>query len=269
MRTRDLMATMWIGLVIVAVTLGLVSAGVMLDNRQLREEGRRLRAELDVLGTEATGMKSERQLLEEELEAQRERLEALSTQMAELQLKAESKNPVAAQSAYRVRAYLENQALGQGWLLPGRSTTNANGELVYEPVVVLDPSTRAAIASTAGARKEPEAAMPASVTVNHNYPYPATYDNVWPAYWVWFGGHKGHRPGQKPGDTPEAQPPLRPSESPFLSTRVWQPQTGFQQMPRGRPGGDWISSAPRGHSFISSGAPRSVSTGRSTFPARY
>jgi hypothetical protein len=262
------MATMWIGLVIVAVTLGLVSAGVMLDNRQLREESRRLRAELDTLGGESAVWQSERQLLEEELGAQRERVTSLSTQLAEMKVETETKSTVVAQTAYRVRAYLENQAVGQGWLLPGRSTTNANGGLVYEPVVVLDPSTRAALTGGNGARK-PEAEMPAVVTVNNNYPYPRTYDYTWPGYWVWSTGHKGHRPGHKPDDSVQPQPPASPPVSPFLSTRIWQPQTGFQQMPRGRPGGDWISSAPRGHSYISSGATRSLGTGGSPFPARY
>jgi hypothetical protein len=172
----------------------------------------------------------------------------------------ETKTTVAAQPAYRVRTYLENRALGQGWLLPGRSTTNASGELVYEPVVVLDPSTRSMLATDAA--KETEPAPPTSVTVNHNYP--STYDNVWPAYWVSVRGQKGHR--HKPGETPQTlQPPVSPPVSPFLSTRIWQPQTGFQQMPRGRPGGEWISSAPRGHSYISSGA----GTGVGTFPARF
>jgi hypothetical protein len=213
--------------------------------------------------------------MEEELATQRKRLEDLSMQVAELKSQTDSKTPVAARQAFRVQAYLDNRALGQGWLLPGRSTTNANGELVYEPVVVLDPSTRSALAGTV-AKEETESEAPTSVTVNHNYPYPTTYDNVWPAYWVWSVGHK-RRPGHKPGETPsQVQPPATRPTSPFLSTRIWQPQTGFQQMARGRPGGEWISSSPPGHSYISSGAARlssgaarRVGTGGSTFPARY
>ena len=145
MKTRDLMATMWVGLVIVAVTLGLVTAGVFLDNRDLRREGRDLRVELDARSTEATDLKTERSLIEQELRAQRERVEAMSVQLAELKLGAAAKEPAVPQQAYRIRAFLDNQWVSQGWLVPGRATTNASGQLVYEPVVVLDPSARTAL----------------------------------------------------------------------------------------------------------------------------
>jgi hypothetical protein len=267
MKTRDLMATMWVGLVIVAVTLGLVTTGVFLDNRDLRREGRDLRGELDARSTEATHLKTERSLIEEELRAQRERVEALSVQLAELKLGAAAKEPAVPQQAFRVRAFLDNQWVSQGWLVPGRATTNANGQLVYEPVVVLDPSARTALT----AAKEPAPEPPTMVTVNHNYP--TTYDTVWPAYWVVDNG-KPHRPKPPTEDTPRfpTQPKPQPQPvSPFLSTRIWQPQTGWQQMPRGRPGGEWISSSPRGHSYISSGAGRGLSGGggTGTFPVRY
>ena len=91
MKTRDLMATMWVGLVIVAVTLGLVTAGVLLDNRELRREGRDLRSELDARSTEATNLKTERSLIKQELRAQGERVEAMSVQLAELKLRRDAK----------------------------------------------------------------------------------------------------------------------------------------------------------------------------------
>ena len=122
MKTRDMMATMWLGLVIVTATLGLVSVGVLYDNQQLRREGRELRAELDILTTESTGLKSERELIDEELRAQRRRVEALSVQLAELEQRAEAKEAPAGQQAYRIRAYLENRELSQGWLQIGRAS---------------------------------------------------------------------------------------------------------------------------------------------------
>ncbi len=266
MKTRDIMATMWVGLVIVAVTLGLVTAGVFLDNRELRREGRDLRVELDARSTEATELKTERSLIEQELRAQRERVEAMSVQLAELKLGSAAKEPTVPQQAFRVRAFLENQWVSQGWLVPGRATTNASGQLVYEPVVVLDPSARTALTAV----REPAPAPPSSITVNHNYP--TTTDTVWPAIWI-AGGGKHHRP-IPPVELPRfpTQPKPQPQPvSPFLSTRIWQPQTGWQQMPRGRPGGEWISTSPRGHSYLSGGAGGGVSGGggTGTFPARY
>jgi hypothetical protein len=254
MKTRDLMVTLGVGLLIVALTLGLIAVGVLLDNRQLRQDGRELQAELDDSQAEASGLKTERGMIEEELRAQREKVEELSVQLAELKQRTEPKESAAGQPAYRIRAYLDNQSVGQGWLVPGRSTTNSSGQLVYEPVVVLDPSARTAL--TATAPKETVPTEPTSVTVNHNYPN--TYGGVWPGVWVVSAGQKHRRrPGQPPAQVPtQPQPQVQPS--PFLSTRIWQPQTGFQQMARGRPGGEWISSAPRGHSYLSSGSARSA-----------
>ena len=265
MKTRGWMATMWLGLVIVTVTLGFVSVGVLWDNRQLRGQGRDLRIERDALAMESTGLKAERDLIEQELRGHRRRVDELSAQLAELNLRTEAREAAGVQQAYRIRAFLENQVVGQGWLVPGRATTNANGQAVYEPVVVLDPPTRPAL--TPAVPKERAAAQPMSVTVNHNYP--SAYDGVWPAYWVWWSGHDGqkpHRPEQPPTEStrfpvqPKPQPQL---PSPFLSTRIWQPQTGWQKMPQGRPGGEWISSSPPGHSYVSSG------TAAGTFPVRY
>jgi uncharacterized membrane protein YgcG len=285
MKTRDMLATIWLGLVIVAVTLGLVTVGVLFDNRQLRQDGRDLRVELDARSTETTGLRAERSSIEEELQAQRQRVEELSVELAELKLRADTNEKPVGQPAYRVRAYLENQWVSQGWLVPGRATTNSSGQLVYEPVVVLDPSARTAL--MAAAPREPAPTEPTSVTVNHNYP--SAYQTVWPAFWVSTGGKPQHRPKPPESSTPfPTQPKPEPQPvSPFLSTRVWQPQTGFQRMAPGRPGGEWISSAPRGHSYISSGAGGGFSggggggfssggggglsrgSGTGTFPARY
>jgi len=268
MKTREVMATMWLGLVIVAVTLGLVSVGVLYDNQQLRQEGRELRAELDALTTESTGLKSERDLIDEELRAERRRVEDLSVQLAELKPRAESKEPVARQQAYRIRAFLENRELSQGWLLPGRATTNASGQLVYEPVVVLDPSARAAL--TAGTARQQSAAQPSVVTINHNYP--SSHGGVWPVYGVWYGGHRPGRPDPKPDEPSRFPIPPRPQPqpvSPFLSAGIWQPGNGWQQMPRGRPGGEWVSSSPRGISYLSSGAGTGATGGGASMPIRY
>ena len=254
MRTRDLITTMWVGLVIAALTLGLVAVGVLLDHRQLRQDQRDLRAELDNTRAEASGLRTEREIIEEELRAQRERVDELSVQLGELKQRTEPKETAAAQPSYRIRAYLDNQWVSQGWLVPGRATTNSNGQLVYEPVVVLDPSARTALTESAPKKTVPT--EPTSVTVNHNYP--SSYGGVWPGVWVVSAGQKHRRPRQPPAQAPMQPQPQVQAASPFLSTRIWQPQTGFQQMARGRPGGEWISSAPRGHSYLSGGSARSA-----------
>ncbi len=252
MKTRNLLVTMWVGLVIVALTLGLVSVGVLLDNRQLRQEGRDLRTSWDDSRAEATALKDERASIQEELGAQRQKVEELSAQLAELKVRTEAKEAPVGQQAYRIRAYLNNQWVSQGWLVPGQATTNGNGQLVYDPVVVLDPSARTAMSDSPSNEVVP--AEQGSVTINHNYP--AQYDGVWPGVWVWSTGQKHRRPGQHSPESPRssAQPQPQPQPvSPYLSTRVWQPRNGWQQMAPGRPGGEWISSAPRGLSYLSNG----------------
>jgi hypothetical protein len=253
---------MWVVIVIAALTVGLVAIGVLIDNRQLRRDTRDLRADLNAARTEATDLKTDRELIEAELRAHRDSVESLSAQVAELKQRIEPKPTPAAtrQQAFRIPIYLDNRQLSQGWLLPGRTSTNAAGQTVYEPVVVLDPSARTALTSSAA--KPAQASTPASVTVNHNYP--GWYDNVWPGVWFVADNQKHRKHGPSDGDSSrfpmQPQPQPLPA-SPFLSTRIWQPQTGFQQMARGRPGGEWISSAPRGHSYLSSG-------GRSAAPLR-
>ena len=185
----------------------------------------------------------------------------MSVQLAELKLRRDAKEPAVPQQAFRVRAFLDNQWVSQGWLVPGRGATNASGQLVYEPVVVLDPSARAALT----AAKPPAAPeTPSSITVNHNYP--TTTETVWPAIWIAGGGH--HQRPDPPVELPPRFPPQPKPQpqpvSPFLSTRIWQPQTGCSRCheagreengSRRRPGGIRIYRVEQAEAFRAEAAP--------------
>jgi outer membrane murein-binding lipoprotein Lpp len=259
MRIRSMfLASTALAVGMVLVLTGFAAVLVM-ENRELRSDLRSLRAELDQVRAEGRQWTEAREAASADLATARERVEELSKEVALLKEEGEKQSEAVTVrlplQSHRVRAYLGNQQVGMGWLVPHQFRTNAvDGQVGYEPVIVLDESVREKVGVTQTNVVERDVSR--ATTVNYNY-QPA-YASSWPIYRVRPGG-PGKGPAQPPASTPPEPPPA--VQSPFLSTQIWHPQN-----PPGRPGGDWISSGTRSGRGLT---PPANPARSSPFPARY
>lgn len=264
MRARKIFQATAFGAMGVALSFFGFAVVLLIENRDLRSEARSVRAELSRIQEDAREWTAERELASAELAAQRERVEELSAALASLSN--EQTAPASEGSvrlpvqSHRVRAYLGNKDVGMAWLVPNRMRTNAvDGQVSYEPVIVLDDAVRQRVGVT-----QPE--MPArevsrSTTVNY---YPQLYPSGWPIYWRKLQPKEPGHDVPPPVSTPPKPPPQ--VASPFLSTRIWHPENGWTQAAPGRPGGEWISSGTGSRRPLMTPA---NPTRSSPFPERY
>jgi hypothetical protein len=238
---------------------------LLIENRELRAEARSVRAELSRVQDQARASTEDREAASAELAAQRGRVEELSAALTSMSQEATDPDrgtsvrlPV---QSHRVRAYLGNKEIGMAWLVPNKIRTNAvDGQVSYEPVIVLDDAVLQRFGATQPQMAEREVTR--ATTVNY---YPQVYPSGWPIYW-----RKPQRPKDPdqsdppPGSTPPERPPQ--VASPLLSTRLWHPENGWRQAAPGRPGGEWISSGTGSRRTLTAPANPARS---SPFPERY
>jgi hypothetical protein len=243
MKTQSILIGLTLVVTTVVLGLGCVAVLLLVDNRELRLELRDVRTHLERAGDEVRELKEERHLTQESIDVQRERMETMSAELAALSSAAVERETVrAVPRSYRVRAFMGQQEVGMGWMVASQVSSNgANGQLTYEPVIVLDDAVRQRVGVTQTNVVEREVSK--ATTVNYNYPY--NYGVGWPV--VWVAPHKRGK-GDGGGSNGQREQPQPPPQvpSPYLSTRPWHPQTGFTQMAPGRPGGEWISSGTGG-----------------------
>jgi hypothetical protein len=265
MKTRHMLIALSGCLATVTLAMALMVLSVALDNRALRREAAALRATLERATAETTALNEERLAARVELTAQQDRLRRLEDRLSRLTDDRDDSGV----RAQRARAYVGNRHVGMGWVLPSRLSTNTAGEeAVRDAVVVLDEPARGTL--PAGWTNAVQRELVPATTVNYNYPYPY-WSTWWPYTWVYCVEPPTNRPNSSlpPLDAqPRLPQPPKPTPqvpSPFLSTRIFQPQTGWVRTPPGRPGGDWISTSPRGISYLSGG--RAIQA--PTLPQRY
>ena len=265
MRIRTVILGSSVGAMVMALALSVFAVVLLVENREWRSSVGVLRAELDQARGEVRASSEERETANAELAAQRERVEGLSAALVLLEGAAkEAREGVTVRmpvQSHRVRAYLGNQQVGMAWLVPNRLRTNAvDGQVSYEPVIVLGESVREQVGLTRTNVVEREVSLATTV----NYHVPQVYGSGWSVHWVKPGGS---RPGTGPSPPVGAQPGSPPSvPSPYLSTRTWHPQGGWTQGAAGRPGGEWISSGTRS---VRGTAGPAKPAGSTSFPARY
>jgi hypothetical protein len=256
MRTGTLLLGSLFGAIGLALAASLFGGVMFFEQRQLQSDQQSLRTELEQARTQAREWTEERETMNAELVGQRARVEELSSEVMSLReatAGAEQEMVRLPVQSHRVRAYLGNQQVGMGWLVPHQMRTNKiDGRVSYEPVIVLDESVRQRVAGARTEPVEPEPQRPTSVTYNYQ-----NYAGSWPVWWVRPAPGKPIQPS--PPSTPSPQPPRE--QSPFLSRQIWHPQN----VP-GRPGGEWIM----GGTAPTRPLPAPVNPGRSSpFPARY
>jgi hypothetical protein len=225
--------TLILGSTVGATCMVLAAAGLtltrFLEDRERQSDRQLPSSEANQAQSDALEWTEEQEAAKAELRARVEELSAEVLALKEAaQESAEAKSIRLPVQSHRVRVFLGNQEVGMGWFVPHNIRTNvANGQVGYEPVIVLDEGVREQVGVTRTNVVEREVSRPTTV----NYNYQQAYASSWPVYWS--------RVGQKPGKQPPAaiQPQQPPAvQSPFLSTQIWHPQN-----PPGRPGGGWMS----------------------------
>jgi hypothetical protein len=267
MRIRTVLMGSIVSAMAVTVAVGAMAVVLLIENRDLRSELRITRVNLEQALLERDASVEVNRVARDDLAAQSKRMDELATELEQVKARSEESRLETAETpgplrAQRVRAYLGNQQVGMGWLLPAQIRTNAvDGPVMYEPAILLDEAVR----SRVGVTRTNVVERDVSRTTTVNYNYPQAYSAAWPIYWVRPG--RPSRPGHDPSTPAPAEPERPPTvQSPFLSTRTWHPDSGWTQGARGRPGGEWISSGTRGGATL----PNTVTPVRtSPFPERY
>jgi hypothetical protein len=227
--------TLILGSTVGATCMVLAAAGLamtrFLEAGETQSDWQAPSSEVNQSQNDALERTEEREATKAELRARVEELTAEVSALKEAaQESAEGMSLRLPVQSHRVRVFLGNEQVGMGWFVPHNIRTNvANGQVGYEPVIVLDEAVREQVGVTRTHVVEREVSRPTTV----NYNYQQAYASSWPVYWS-RGGHKQPPGTQPPSAIQPQQPPA--VQSPFLSTQIWHPQN-----PPGRPGGGWMS----------------------------
>jgi len=204
------------GVAVAAVAATLV--GVLDENRMLRREIEKARADVLKAADQIKGLEAEKGDMIVELTGQRDERQRAEDERAETKEAASKTNEIAAPRPVKVRTFLGNQYVGMSWLVPsGVSKDPRTGALTYEPVLILDESLRQNLVTYRTNVVEREVSR--ATTVNYNYPWIYYY----PVGFV-IATNKAVR--RDPPKTPTTPPPTarQPQDSrPFLSTAVRPP----------------------------------------------
>jgi hypothetical protein len=260
MRAQTLILGSTLGATCMVMAVVGLAVTMFLENRGMQSDRQLIGSEQDQAQSQTLEWTQEQEAAKAELRA---RVEELSAEL--LALKEAMQEPAEVMSvrlpvqSHRVRVFLGNQEVGMGWFVPHNIRTNvANGQVGYEPVIVLDEAVREQVGVTRTNVVEREVSRP--MTVHYNYQQ--AYASSWPVYWSGKGPKQP--PGKQPTPPTAVQPQPPPAvQSPFLSTQIWHPQN-----PPGRPGRGWMSTGGGTGGGATLQAPGNP--GRHTpFPAKY